>query len=325
MRRTESHGTKHPITICLGKRRPTTTSLTQLVFGSERCKTMTPPNKVSPTGAPVAHTRRKSSLQLILAEFEEPANRATMPRQMSTQSSTVNSYDRLKTAEERVAFGLRKYQREVLEVHGTRESTLSFNEQTISDFMERQKANGLSESDELLLYRRLLFLQIGEKQEYNPYRILSLLFKTMMGYVDIGTDIATMVFYATVNVLIAKVQGGILAFSFVCQCLTSLALGQPWWVGMLGLIGMKPAVEAWRDATGARAFEGQRGGNDKLMWVCRVTEMVVSGCFVRALLAWRWLRLTMRRFTDSSLLLTPYLVIRPRPSRRHSHRSSPSS
>jgi hypothetical protein len=44
----------------------------------------------------------------------------------------------------------------------------------------------------------------------------------------------------------------------------------------MGLVGMKPALEAWRDATGAEAFEGQKVGNDFLVWTCRMVEMVVS-------------------------------------------------
>ncbi len=76
--------------------------------------------------------------------------------------------------------------------------------------------------------------------------------------------------------IVAVVQGGILAFSFVCQCVFSIALGQPLWVGLMGLIGMKPALEAWRDATGAEKFEGQKVGGDFMLWICRGVEMVVS-------------------------------------------------
>jgi hypothetical protein len=170
---------------------------------------------------------------------------------------------------------VRTYQREVLSVHGTRESTLSFNEQTILDFMETQKCNGLSESEVHLVLVRIAFLQIVEKAEYNPYRILSLFFKTMMGYVDLATDIATMVMYVRKLPTIAAVQCGILAFSFAVQSVSSVALGQPLWVGFMGLIGMKPAVEAWRDATGAEMFDGQKMGNDLVMGVCRGMEMVV--------------------------------------------------
>ena len=142
--------------------------------------------------------------------------------------------------------------------------------------MESERAKGMTDTDMLLLYREIAYHQVLEKAEYDPYRILSLFFKTMMGYVDLATDIATMALYVKKFQMVAAVQGGILAFSFVCQCVFSIALGQPWWVGLVGLVGMKPAVEAWRDATGAEAFKGQKMGNDIMMWTCRVVEMVVS-------------------------------------------------
>jgi hypothetical protein len=185
-------------------------------------------------------------------------------------------YRRINTAEERVKACVRTYTAEVLSVHGTRESTLSFSEQTVTDFMERQKCIGLSESEVHLALVRIAYLQVVEKAEYDPYRILSLFFKTMMGYVDLATDVATMALYVKKLPAIAAVQGGILAFSFIVQCILSIASGQPLWVGLMGLVGMKPALEAWRDATGAETFEGQKLGGDFMMWACRWTDMVVS-------------------------------------------------
>ena len=235
---------------------------------------MQAPHKVLPTDAPAAPVRR-SSFQVIMSEFEQANNRTMVPRQISTQKSSVKDYRRFKTSEERIKACVRTYQREVLSVHGTRESTLNFNEQTILDFMETQKCIGLSESEVNLVLVRIAYLQVVEKAEYDPYRILSLFFKTMMGYLDLATDIATMALYVSKLPTIAAVQGGILVFSFVVQCVTSIALGQPLWVGLMGLIGMKPALEAWRDATGAEAFVGQKVGSDLMMWICRMVEMVV--------------------------------------------------
>ena len=235
---------------------------------------MQAPHKVSPADSKAVPARR-SSFQVIMSDLEQANNRTIVPRQFSTQKSSVKDYRRFETSEERVKACVRTYQREVLSVHGTRESTLKFDEQTILDFMETQKSFGLSESEVHLVFVRIAYLQVVEKAEYNPYRILSLFFKTMMGYVDLATDIATMAYYATVNPMVAAVQGGILVFSFVMQCVSSIALGQPLWVGLMGLIGMKPAVEAWRDATGAEAFVGQKVGRDFMMWLCRMVEMVV--------------------------------------------------
>ena len=178
---------------------------------------------------------------------------------------------------------MRTYAREILSVYGKSESTLAFAEHIVVDFMERQKACGLSEAEVLLVYSRLEYHRVKEMAEHNPYHALSLFFKTMMGYIDLGTDIATMVYYVDVNPTIAWAQGMVLILSFVAQGVTSIALGQPMWVGLMGLLGMKPAVEAWRDATGAEPFEGQKVGTDFMIWLCRMIEMVVSRCVKLAL------------------------------------------
>ena len=239
-------------------------------------RAMNAQHKVLPTGATAAASARRSSFQAIMSELEQASPTTVMSRQITSRLSFIKDYRRLNTTEERVKVCLRTYTAEVLSVYGTRESTLSFSEQTVLDFMERQKSFGLSESEVHLAWARIAYLHLVEKAEYDPYRILSLFFKTMMGYVDLATDVATMAYYATVKPMVAAVQGGILAFSFVCQCVFSIALGQPLWVGLMGLIGMKPALEAWRDATGAEMFKGQKMGNDFILWACRMMEMVVS-------------------------------------------------
>ena len=256
---------------------------------------------------------------MIMSDLEQANNRTMVPRQFSTQKSSVKDYRRFETSEERVRVCLRTYQKEVLSVHGARESTLKFDEQTIMDFMETQRSFGLSESEVHLVLVRIAYLQVVEKAEYNPYRILSLFFKTMMGYLDLATDIATMAYYAAVNPTIAAGQGGILVFSFVVQCVSSIAFGQPLWVGWMGLIGMKPAVEAWRDATRAEMFDGQKLGNDFMMWLCRWVEMVVrfggAGGFL--LLA----KLVLAHPLSASIDFRHYLK-RPKPSRRPSFKLS---
>ena len=97
-----------------------------------------------------------------------------------------------------------------------------------------------------------------------------------MGYVDMGTDVATMVNYVPLNPSIAIAQGVVLGFSFFVQCLTSVVLGQPFWVGVVGFIGMKPMLEAWRDAMDAKPFPGQKQGNDFMLFLTRFIELVVS-------------------------------------------------
>ena len=109
-----------------------------------------------------------------------------------------------------------------------------------------------------------------EETEASPkWKKFWLFLKTTMGYVDMGTDVATMVNYATLNPSIAKAQGGILVISLSCQFLTSVGLGQPFWVGVVGFIGMKPMLEAWRDAMDAKPFPGQKGGTTRMLTLTR--------------------------------------------------------
>ena len=109
---------------------------------------MNAPHKVLPADAPAAAAPvRKSSLQVIMSELEQTSPTTVMSRQITSRVSSIKDYRRLKTTEKRVNACVRTYTAEVLSVHGTRESTLSFSEQTVFDFMERQKSFGLSDSE----------------------------------------------------------------------------------------------------------------------------------------------------------------------------------
>ena len=191
----------------------------------------------------------------------------------------IQDYTRFATSDERVAAAYKAYVRSILDTHGSPESTLDFDRNTIRDFMEAQKTFGLTDAELLMLLEEIEYHRVVAMKEANPFRILWLFLKTTLGYVDMGTDIATMVNYATLNPSIAIAQGVILGVSFFAQFLTSVGLGQPFWVGVVGFIGMKPMLEAWRDAMDAKPFPGQKGGNDQMLTLTRFIEMVVS-CWV---------------------------------------------
>ena len=190
--------------------------------------------------------------------------------------STVKDYRRFRTPKERVIAAASTYRREILVKYGDSESKLEFSKNTVKDFMMTQKDAGLLGAEVVLVYRRVAFLHGEEKAEYDRYRIVLLFFESMMGYIDLGTDIASMMHYASQMPTIAIIQGVVIAFSFLCQFISSVALGQPIKVGFVGLVGMKPMLEAWREATAAKPFEGQKLGNETMMWICRMVEMVVS-------------------------------------------------
>jgi hypothetical protein len=211
------------------------------------------------------NNRRKSSIEILLRDAIQSSLESTL-----SESST-------RTPQERVVFASRIYQREILGKYGKWQSKLEFTKNIVHDFMQTQQREiGLLDKEILLVYRRIAFLHGEEKAEYDPHRVIVLFFETMLGYIDLGTDVATIVSYSNSIPTIALIQGIVMAFSFLCQLLTSVGLGQPRWVGFVGIVGMKPMLEAWREATAAESFAGQKLANDQMMWVCRMVEMVVS-------------------------------------------------
>ena len=166
------------------------------------------------------------------------------------------------------------YNRDIFNKQSKKESKDESDYDFILDaFMEEQRAMGLTERECLMLYKKIAAAHIIEKKEFDKWKIFGTFFKLLMGYADLGTDLATLRMYLTINPLIALVQGIVLAFSFLCQGVISLVLGQPWWVGVVGFVGMKPMLEWWRDAFEEPPFVGQKIGNEVMLWISRMTEM----------------------------------------------------
>ena len=89
-----------------------------------------------------------------------------------------------------------------------------------------------------------------DRVSVDEYKMIKTFFKTLLSYADFTTDVlvfvdllkkADRIFRA-----LAIAQGVSIGFSLLCQCIISLALGQPLWVGLAGLVGLKPLIEGWR-------------------------------------------------------------------------------
>jgi len=79
--------------------------------------------------------------------------------------------------------------------------------------------------------------------------------------------------YVTLNAKIALIQGIMLAFSFICQFVSSFALGQSLLLSATGLIGMKPLAEAIRGVFGAKQSKRQKLSNEYMLFISRTCEM----------------------------------------------------
>jgi hypothetical protein len=112
-------------------------------------------------------------------------------------------------------------------------------------------------------------------KEVDHYKVIKTFGKALLSYFDNITDVLVLVdLIAKNNTRMALIQGISLGFSFLGQSILSLNFGQPLWVVLSGLGGMKPAVESWRDATRAKPFPKQKVNNEMILMFSRMTEVV---------------------------------------------------
>ncbi len=169
---------------------------------------------------------------------------------------------------------LKLYNRDIFKKYSDKESIDEFDDDFVIDqFMEEQRALGLTERECNMLYNKIGRAHIIDKKEEDNWKMMGTSLKMGMGYTDMGTDFATLIMYIAINPKIALLQGLVMAFSFFIQGVTSVLFGQPWWVGLVGLMGMKPMLEWWREIYELPPFVGQKMPNEYMIWLSRMVEM----------------------------------------------------
>jgi len=184
-------------------------------------------------------------------------------------------YNSLRTTKERLDRGVKLFRSQVL-VPRDEPGAEDLSPEHIDAFMDAQQLKGLTNEECDKLKTRLIIVQVQEKKEIDTFKVMKLFLKTAISYSDLITDVMVLVVFTKTAPDLAIVQGASLAFSMFVQCIFSLAGGQPLWVGLAGLIGMKPVIEAWRDATNAKPFENQKVNNEFMLFVSRIVEIVTE-------------------------------------------------
>lgn len=227
--------------------------------------------------------QRKSTFKILLNVANDSSFSAPTEFSFRDKMAVTENYRNFRTSVNRVKAAYKTYTLDIRNKHSSFSSSeLAFDRDTIKAFVARQKTLGLADDELLSLLEEIVYKQIIEIQESHPLRVFLLFLKTLLSYTDLGTDIASIRVYATLNPRIAIIQVVILVISFVMQCLISIALGQPLWAGLLGLTGMKPMLDAWRNAISAKPFPGQKIGNDYMLSLSRTTDMIVSAVVARS-------------------------------------------
>ena len=117
----------------------------------------------------------------------------------------------------------------------------------IIKFMAKHKAMGLTDAECNELTTEVIVSFFKDRVSVDNSKMMKTFFKTLLSYADFTTDV--MVFVDLLKKvdrvfrLLAIAQGVSIGFSLLCQCVISLALGQPFWVGLAGLIGLNKTID----------------------------------------------------------------------------------
>jgi len=187
----------------------------------------------------------------------------------------MKNYSELPAAKERISRALRVFKRDVeeeFEKEGARDMTSD----DLKEFVNAQKALGLSsgECEELLC--ELATKLFNEKKGVDTFMALKVVGKTLVSYFDLVTDVMVFLELLRKNLTMAMVQGVTLGYSMVLQSFFSWLVGQPKLVALSGLFGCKPAIEAWRVATDAKPYPNQKCPNSMIRSLSRTLEITTE-------------------------------------------------
>jgi len=221
---------------------------------------------VFPHNNVVVKRRRQSIFDMLTA----PASPPPVGR---SGSSFHDNYTSLKTSEERIEKALQKFRRDVLEPFVEDVEAESIVDK-VKDFVDSQILKGLSYDEAENLKYDIMNAMAVDIKEVDHFKVMKTFGKALLSYFDIITDVLVLLdLIAKGNTRMALIQGISLGVSFLIQSILSLAMGQPLWVVLSGLVGMKPAIESWRDATRAKPFPKQRGNNEFMLMLSRMVEV----------------------------------------------------
>jgi len=226
--------------------------------------------------------RRRQSLIDILTEGVGTPIQISNPLPLSDSFLQINDeYRNIPTAKERLLKAHNLFQRDVLDpfedsVSTSVTSTPENLKKELKSFLAAQKRKGLTSAEADELCNDIIVKIATEKNNFDPFRVMKVFGKFCLSSFDTTTDILIAFTLSATSPKMAIVQGGALLFSFVIQSIFSHIFGQPLWVVLSGLLGTKPLVEAWRDATNAKPFPGQKMTNDQMLFVSRIIEITTE-------------------------------------------------
>ena len=222
------------------------------------------PNTTVGTGG--RPSRRPSFVQAVGGVQRSP--HPTLSRHAT--SSSVLDYRQLPYSERRIAHAKKLFAREISDG-----GLADFDDEAklkpiVAEFVQAQKEKGLTQEECFDLAIELICERMSAMNKIDTFKVFTSFWKTGMSYADFITDVLVWVqllkkWQDNVHRALAIAQGVSIGFSLLCQCVASLIMGQPLWVGLAGLIGLKPLIEGYRNAVGSKRYPNQKWSNDYML------------------------------------------------------------
>ena len=109
------------------------------------------------------------------------------------------------------------------------------------------------------------------------HKVFQILQAVGLTYTDMGSDVYMCIYYASADKPEnAMIIGGILAASFVVQGVCAFFLHQPPRMVIAGLLGLKPVIDSYREATDAPPYPNQGMTNVAVLMCTRIIEAITE-------------------------------------------------
>ena len=185
---------------------------------------------------------------------------------VAPQRTTQRERDAMRRVRQAVA-DLEKFIEKIPNLIGVRGSVRAWLEQHAE----------LTPEDQLsaMLHFTTSWVQLHKKEK--KHKVFQILQAVGLTYTDMGSDVYMCIYYTSADKPEnAMIIGGILVVSFVAQGVAAFFSHQPPGMVIAGLLGLKPVVDSYREATDAQPFAEQTLSNELVLLLTRTIEAVTE-------------------------------------------------
>ena len=162
-----------------------------------------------------------------------------------------------------------KFKSEIIDKYTHNDLNVDLDTILIDDFIKKYNINGD------ILKTHIIYKMILSMRHIDKHRFLFILLHSVADCIDIFLDINVLIEYINLKYIhFAILQGSVIGLSYLLQFSVSILTRQPFYWALTSLIGVKPILDNWRDATSTVHYSGQITTNTQNRWISRMISML---------------------------------------------------